>query len=254
MENINFTATVLAGTGKAGVLVPDPGDYYTMCIGALNIENSVGCRYVYQTAKSLFEADADLMRRLSTGNLKGEVGHPRRLPGMTDDQWFDRILDIDPTNVCVYWAEIGLDESYGRNNPQFGNSDMVGIMARFRPGGVRGEFLARDLADPSTNVCFSIRSFSDRYERMGRVFYDLKHITTWDYVNEPGLHVANKYDSPTLENLEQKKITLNMVKAAMDKTLVGGVTLESKPQLAQMAKIFKINTGVSKPVSILKTW
>lgn len=254
MENITFTATVLAGTGKAGVLTPDAGGYYTMCIGALNIDNSAGCRYVYQTAKSLFEADADLMRRLATGNLRGEVGHPRRAPGMTDDQWFDRIMDIDPTNVCVYWSEIGLDESYGKNNPHMGNSDMVGIMARFRPGGVRGDFLARDLADPSTNVCFSIRSFSERYQQMGRTFYDLKYITTWDYVNEPGLHVANKYNSPTLENLEQKKVSLNMVRAAVNNALVGGVTLESKPHLAAIAKVFKIDTGISRPASFLKNW
>lgn len=260
MSNIVFEATVLRNTEKQGILRPDANGYYEMCIGGLNIDNYGGARYMAtKRAIALFEDSSDLQRKINSGNLRGETGHPRREPHMNDQQWAARCADTVEANVCVYWSKIWLDFDYGKNNPQLGRPDMIGIMARFRPGGVRGDFLARDLADPETNVCFSIRSVSDAFRQGGKTFFDLLFINTWDYVNEPGISPANKMQSPTLESLISTPMTSRMVLDAIQST--GRIqSMESaNSNLREIARVIQTTEGfrVSRTppgVQLLKNW
>jgi len=256
VSDIIYTSTMLAGTGRKGIIKPDAAGYYTSCIGALGIKNAAGVIYDAKIGAKLFESNSDLMRRIATGNLRGEVGHPRRQAGMSDDEFFQRCLDIAEPNVCVYWAEIGLDEQYGRKNPELGLPEMVGIMARFRPGGARGDFLARDMEDPNTNVCFSIRAFSVPFKQMGRPMYGLQTIATWDYVNEPGLSPANKFQSLTCEALNTEVIKDATVQRALREIESGHLTVsfESAAAIRTLAQLSRRPADVAAPTTFLTGW
>lgn len=214
LNTIRFTCTQLEGTGKQGVLKPDQNGYYTQAIGALNVFNSANMWYTYEGAKNLFESSSPFIRRVKRGVLRGEVGHPKQLPGMTLDQYADRILTIDENNTCVHFGEIWLDfEAYKdqRGNP------VVGIMSKFKPSGPKSDFLQKQIDNSRENVCFSIRSFTEDYYSKGIRNRDIKQIVTFDYVNEPGILYAEKYRSPSLESLEETMFTQTNIQKAIDR-------------------------------------
>lgn len=197
-----YCATTLAGTGKKGVIAPDANGYRTLVIGAMNSFNSAGEYYKLQGAKELFESSSEFMRRVKDGNLKGEVGHPNREPGMDFRDFVKRVFTIEETNVCAHIAEVWLDFEYGKNNPQFKNPDLVAIMARVKGSGPFGAALEASLANPEENVCFSIRAITKDTMVKGINYRVLERIITFDWVTEPGIDIAKKYHSPALESFE----------------------------------------------------
>lgn len=260
-NNLIFEAAMLR-PGKQGIIKPDAAGYYTQCIGGLDIENAAGVVYASDKAKNLFSDSSCLQRRIQNRALRGELGHPRRGPEhKNDNEWLNRLNDIVETRVSTYWAKIELDESYGRNNPHLNRPNMIGIMARYRPGGAHGAALQEDLADPESNVAFSIRAFSIPYTRMGRRFYDLQTIVTWDQVNEPGIAQAAKTLSSTLESMSHQAFTGSQIKRAYEASLTQTATLgstistnESRGNLMQLAQLFTIDSGITKPASIYYRW
>src|ERR1700676_1021605 len=109
VNSVRFGFTVLAGTGKAGILKPDAEGYYETVLGALNVFNSAGDWYPYEPAKALFENSSQLMRRLGRGALRAEYGHPRMLPGQDRNSFAQRLLSIFEDRVCGHFKEIRLD-------------------------------------------------------------------------------------------------------------------------------------------------
>lgn len=194
---IRFSCTQLQQSSKKGILKPNQDGYYTLPVGGLNVFNSAGHFYTANGAKSLFENSSQLMRRVHRGALRGEVGHPKQLPGQDDDDYMMRILTIDEKNVCAHFSELWLDfDNYRDKN----GKPMVAIMALVAPSGEKGDFLQKQLDNPKENVCFSIRSLTE--DRMNRGVYErtLRTVVTFDYVNEPGIHIAEKFKSTALEN------------------------------------------------------
>ena len=211
MSSVKFAATKLSSAGKKGILTPDENGYYTMCIGALNVFNSAGAYYTLEGAKTLFEKSSVFMRRIANGNMKGEFGHPKKTPGMTMDDYVNRIHIIEETNVCCHFKEIWLDENYGKNNPQLKNAQLVGIMAKVKPSGPKGQALKESFENPDENVNFSIRSLSNDYYERGQLYKVVKSIICFDAVTEPGLSMANKWDNPALESFDEVFVTLKQV-------------------------------------------
>ena len=260
MSNMVFQAAVLRA-GKTGILTPDAAGYYTMCIGGLDIENAAGVVYASDKAKDLFANSSDLQRRVAERALRGEMGHPERTSEFAkDSDWLNRLNDIRASCVSTYWSKIELDESYGRNNPHLNRPNMIGIIGRFRPGGPHGHVLAQDLADPEANVAFSIRAFSIPYTRMGRRFYDLQNIITWDEVIEPGIDPAKKTLTASLETRKEEVFTdfqIRQAIAEIEKPVYSGgqvASMESRNNLMRLANMVSIDTGVSKPTSIYYNW
>lgn len=212
MNNIRFTCTALAGKNKVGIVPVDKDGYYDMVVGGLNMFNSAGQWYDYDGAKALFESSSTFMRRVSRGALRGEVGHPRQETGQSDEKYISRVMDIDDKNVCVHFKEIYLDFDKLRGSD---GKPVVAIMAKLKPSGAKGEFLQKQLDNKDENVCFSIRSFTKDYYQKGVYTRELKNIITFDYVNEPGISIANKYQAPSLESLSDKPITRNQVESAI---------------------------------------
>jgi len=200
MNTIRFACTALTGKNLSGKLRKDEFGYYTLVLGALDVLNSGGAFYSYEGAKELFETSSPLMRRIARGSLKGEYGHPKRLPGQSIDEFAQRILTIDERNICCHIKEVYLDfESIKDEN----GKPVIAIFGKVAPSGPLAAALERSLENPNENVCFSIRSFThDTEDRRGRVTKVLKTVVTWDYVNEPGISYANKFGNPGLESFE----------------------------------------------------
>lgn len=233
MAIVRYTATKLKATQKAGVLKPDEDGYYPLVIGGLNVVNSAGEYYVLEGAKELFDQSSVLMRRIRTGNLKGELGHPKRVPGMKEDEYFSRIMRVDEGNVCAHFKEVWLDSTYGLSKPSANNPKMVAIMGLVKPAGPHADVLKTSLENRAENVCFSIRALTEDHFIRGINHRILRSILTWDCVTEPGISIANKWDSPSLETVESTFITKADVERAIK--LPSSVSMESQNYLANEA-------------------
>ncbi len=200
MARAEYRCTALVGTTKTGQLRADAAGYYEVVLGALDFYNSAGAFYAFSPAKSLFEESSSLMRRTANGALRGEYGHPKFLPGMTSQQFLMRVMDINEQSVSHHISEVYIDETSVRNKD---GSSVIAIMGRVKPCGPFGDALAASFENPNENVCFSIRSLTeDIRDARGTLVKTLREIITWDYVNEPGISVANKYQAPGLEGFD----------------------------------------------------
>lgn len=209
-NKVTFTLNRLHGTNKVGELKKNENGYYTMVIGALNMFNSAGMYYRYDAAKQFFEESSSLMRRVQRGALRGELGHPRREAGMSTQAYYSRLMQIHEDKECVHFASIYLDfENYKDEQGR----PIVAILADLIPSGPFAHVLEKKLANPLENVCFSIRSFTEDKMEQGVINRYIKTIVTFDYVNEPGMGVAEKWNSPALEGLEDIVFTRGQVEA-----------------------------------------
>ncbi len=197
-RNVSYSCTALMGTNKTGALKPDADGYYTLVLGALDFFNSAGSYYPYESAKHLFQESSSLIRRCNSGALRGEYGHPRK-GNMTDAQFLSRIMDIDEKNVCCHIRRVWIDCNTLKDEQGKG---IVAILGEVKPMGPYAQALQQSLDNPSENVCFSIRSITNDQIIGGVNNKHLRAICTWDYVNEPGISVANKWRSPALESME----------------------------------------------------
>ena len=198
MNGFSLSCTALVGTNKAGTLKPDADGYYLVVLGALDVYNSVGAFYPEASARSLFQEASSLMRRIASGNLRGEYGHPRRVPGMTVDDFVNRVRDIYEPNVCMHIRKVIVDYSSFRNSA---GQPIITILGEVKPSGPMGPALLAQFQNRFEDVCFSIRSLTKDEFSFGRMNKHLQLIVTWDYVNEPGLANAHKWNAPGLESI-----------------------------------------------------
>lgn len=224
LSAVRFACTSLAGVNKVGNLKRDANGYYPLVVGALDVYNSAGQYYVYEEAKELFHSSSQLMRRVSRGALRGEYGHPKFAPGMSNDQFANRVMSIYEENVCCHHKEITLDfenvlDEHGK--------PIIAIISKVKPSGPLGHVLQQQLDNKDENVCFSIRAFTDDYRDRGIYKRVLKTIVTWDYVNEPGLAAAEKFKSPALESLDDRSFSRGEMERAVKAGQAGGVGMES---------------------------
>lgn len=226
-SSVRFACTALSGTNKAGILKKDDRGYYEMVVGALNMFNSAGQFYVYEQAKELFESSSQLMRRVSRGALRGEYGHPKPAPGMSGDMFANRVMSIHEENVCCHHKELTLD--FDRVKGPNGEP-VIAIVSKVCPSGPMGAALERSINNPDENVCFSIRAFTDDFRERGITKRVLKTVVTFDYVNEPGLAVANKYSAPALESFSGEdglSISRGELERGIKSAHVSGLATES---------------------------
>lgn len=245
MNNIRFTCTSLGRSNKTGILVPDKDGYYDQPIGAMAIYNSAGHFYTAEPAAlKLFEESSSFMRRVQRGALRGEVDHPEWTKGMSENDYAARMLTIDPRNVCVHFAEIYLDFKNFKNAD---GSPIVAIRGKFKPSGVHGEMLKKQVENGKENVCFSIRAFTmDKMQGRTRM-RTLQEIVTFDYVNEPGIALAEKYKSPVLESHVDKVFSRETLTQALDRQVLNFGTESVTVNKEQLFKSFGWEDNQTKP-------
>lgn len=243
MNSIKFVCTALAGINKVGNLKQNEQGYYRVVLGALNMFNSAGEFYAYEPAKALFENSSQLMRRCAKGALRGEYGHPKPLPGQSANEFANRVMSIWEDKVSHHIMNLELDfESIkdAKGNP------IIAIIGDILPAGPHGAALERSLKNPNENVCFSIRAFTDDHRMGGIVHRHLKTVVTWDYVNEPGLSVAEKWMSPALEGQFDQTFTRGDIERAQSASVVTGIAQESV--ILSGAELFASMGWSNKPV------
>ena len=201
MSVVKFTETIFRDQNKKGVLPkPDENGYYTIMVGALNCFNSAGEFYVAKNSIKLFQESSPFMRRIQSGCLFSELGHPRREKGMSYTDYYQRMIDIVDTNVCAHFSEVWLDTDYGRKHPECGQPDMIAIFAKVKPHGPHADTLRSSLETAQINTAFSIRGITDNFERNGRIERELTCVFTFDHVVMPGIKRACKAFAPGLES------------------------------------------------------
>lgn len=248
-NNIRFVSTRLQNTGKKNILKPDENGYYRVVLGGLNIVNSVGEFYTADgNVRSLFSRSSDLMRRIENRNLKGENGHPKQMPGEKKEDYYRRAMTIEETNISHHILSVELDESFGRNNPEFKNPDIVGIIGMVCPCGPHGPALKAELDNPMINVNFSIRALSRNSYRSGRTIRTLEHIETWDWVTEPGLAVANKYSSPSLESFVDMTLSERVLNSVMSNSRTPLATESAKNMANRALELIHKEQAARQPV------
>lgn len=189
-------------------LKKDDDGYYTIILGALNIHNSSGEFYEYtKEVKELFEGSSPLMRRINSGYLKSELGHPKPTPGMTTRDYISRICRLEEKAICGHIKEVTVTESSRTDNGS--NVPIMIVTGKVKPMGPYADTLDRDLSNPDSNTAFSIRSLTKNRVAGGITIKTIKTIVTWDFVNEPGISIANKANSIGLESTDVCSIDLD---------------------------------------------
>lgn len=200
MSILTITSATFAENGKKGKLVQDKDGYTDLVLGGLNTYNSRGELYCASEAVKVFAASSALQRRAKKKALYSEEGHPYKTPGMTPEEYYNRILTVLETNVSSHIRSISLDTDFGRNNPGVAQSNTIAILGSIAPAGPKAQSVRDAINNPHQNLAYSIRSFTD-VERVNGVI--VKHITevvTFDRVLEGGIIFADKQSSPALES------------------------------------------------------
>jgi hypothetical protein len=249
---VKFSSTKLANSNKKGILTPDEEGYYTLIIGGLNAYNSNNQYYTLKGADELFKSSSSLMRRIANGNLRGELGHPKQAQGMSLKDYISRLLVIEETNVCSHFKEVWLDVDYGKNNPEQKNDQLVAVLAKIKPSGAKASALESSLNNPNENVNFSVRSFTRDYVVRGIMYREIAQIVCWDNVNEPGIAIANKWNSPSLESFSDINIELNMIEDIVSE--VETVANEDCKQIAKEIYQMFTSSNISSLPSIITKW
>lgn len=198
MELFRYGCTAMAGSTKAGVLVPDADGFYTMVLGGFNVYNSADAWYPYtRSVQGLFHPSSSLMRRIREGALRGELGHPRKAPGQDDRSFMTRVMDIYEPNVCQQFGDVWADDGLFRGRD---GQPIIAILGKVKPFGAQKGALIDALETPKAAANQSVRSLTDDNIRNGRLEKEVVTIITWDHPNEPGIPIAKKWNSPSLES------------------------------------------------------
>lgn len=233
-NQVRMGCTMLAGSGKKGVLEPDADGYFILVVGSYGTENSAGMFYDLATGVSMFQPGTPLMRRLEKGVLYMEYKHPEPFhpngKQMSDPEYLNRIRKIDDDRVCAHIRALTIVDGVNEN----GRPCKL-VIAEVKPYGPFGKYMEASLRNPHQNTYCSVRSITRDNMQTG-VKYTTE-ISTWDMVGEGGIYTANKYNSPALEAFATKyheghghEVILTpatLMKAANEHLRLKGLGLES---------------------------
>lgn len=221
-------------------LEKDSAGYYYITLGALNVFNSAGQFYTATGVKDMFEDKAStLMRRLKSAFLKSEVGHPKRLPGMSKNEFFNRNLRIEETNVCAHIRDLELVETNDDSGLGDG-STVILVKGWIKPSGPKGDFLQKALDNPDENVAFSVRSFTQNSVVHGTMIKQIVQLVTYDFVTEPGISYATKNKTLGLESMDTFEMDLSEVTDGDDIDECFACSLENEDE-KQVVKELLVN-------------
>ena len=225
---------------ESKAILPDKDGYYRVTLGAFNVLNHSGAAYSFKGVKE-FLADKSTVfnRRMTAGRLRAEADHPKREPGMTDEQFILRNLDIPMANACAHIKEIIIKETNSSENiPGLGN--IVLVEGLIRPSGPKSDGLRESLENPHEDTCFSIRSFTRDMVMNGIVVKFIKQIVTWDWVNEPGIKYASKLGKPSVESYDIASLDISDLARLSTTGFMHGCSLESQDQTNMVQELLQL--------------
>lgn len=192
-----YENSVLSSQNKVGELKDMGNNYKELCLGAFDCLSLKGEYYDFnRDIKAMFESGSRLMQLVDSGRLRGEIEHPRPLPGQSMASFVNRVRMIDNSAVSHHIRRLRLQQ--GKDHQ--GKTIMMVIAEVTGSGPHMDAFNAR-LANRDENVDMSIRCFTHPITYKDGVPHKaLKLPITWDAVNMGGIEVSNKYDTPSLES------------------------------------------------------
>lgn len=197
-QPMTYECTALVGLNKAGTIKPLDGGYYRAVLGAFDFYNSGGAYYPFKDAQHLFEDSSALMRRIATGNCRGECGHPRKDGSMSMRDFVNRVCDIYEPNISHHIRRVTIDKESVKGPD---GRPCIAVIGEVKPAGPRGPALQAAFENKHEDVCFSVRSLT-KDDYVGSTLHKrMVQLITWDWVNEPGISVARKWNSPSLESM-----------------------------------------------------
>lgn len=238
-------------TGAQNKQVVKDGEYYLVNLGGFNCYNRSGAFYLADGVKDLvMNKSGAFHRRMSEGYLKGEAGHPAYVPGMSTLEFYERNLQIDLARVSHIIRDV---EFHDTKTPSGRGGNVIQVKGWVRPaGGSLGDALRADLEDPETNVAFSIRCFTKDENIGGVTIKKVLQIVTWDWVTEPGIKTANKFDTILgTESLSIPSVTLEEFKSLGNRP---GLSTESSAELLRDTINRYNQTRLVNNVNILNKW
>ena len=193
----SYSCTCMPGISKVSKMKPNEKGYYRHILGGFNLSNESGVYYpMTDTVKKLFEETGLIRRRIEKGMLRSESGHPD-LTGLSHVDALKRLAHIDTTRTCAHIKEVELVQSKDHKG-----KDVVLVYGWVKPSGPYGTSLKDQLDNPEENVAFSVRSFCQTTMYRGRIAKLVTDVLTYDNVSEPGIGLANQYDTVSLEELD----------------------------------------------------
>lgn len=212
---IRLAATKLP-PGKKGILTADKDGYYSIMLGGLNVLNSAREKYTATSqVLAVFKDGSPFYRRLQSGYVYSEFGHPKREPYMKDQEYLERLYSIDPDRICSHIRAVKLDPSYGSQHPEFNMPGLIGIIGEIKPWGPLGSHVQSALENPSQNCQYSVRALTKDSFYGGRTEKEIRDVINWDWVVEPGIAPANKWASPAVEEIALIPVTFPALEAAL---------------------------------------
>lgn len=165
----------------------DKDGYAWLQVGAYNIINSAGQKYVFtDKVKKVYDDNGSLQQRVKGGQLYGEHGHPKLKPGMSIKEFGTRLGIIDEKCISTHHKEVKLQEL---------PDGTIGVFSLLKGHGVYGDLIDKALKDPNINLAYSVRSLSMGQVINGVLHKEVYHVTTWDDVSAPGIAGATKFNT-----------------------------------------------------------
>lgn len=207
---LGYGIEATANTG--GLLTKDKDGYYSVMLGAINVNSRNGVFYNgNEDIQKLFTSGSVFFDRVQSKLVESEYDHPdyNSIPGTTkeakDANYMQRLLRIDPNLVCGVFKDITLVPT---NNYEPGSKlPMITIKGKIKPQGPFGDRVRGYLDDPTVNTAFSLRC----WRRCMGTSCDITIPVTFDFVPIealPGIAIADKLNSIGLETLQQGNIEI----------------------------------------------
>ena len=227
-DRLIFTNTRLVLSGKRGVIKPDSEGYYEFPVGAFNCMNSAGEIYTDDNVNEIFSSSSDFYRKLTSGKLYGEWGHPSPYPGESMDDYTNRACNINDKHTCVFFKEMWNDPKAGKHFKGYNGIDDSSIItfARLKPHGILWETLQRAIDDPNVNIAFSCRNLGRDRVYKGKTYVSVVRLVTYDAVTEQGVASSEKYGSLRLES-SKTVITPSVVEGLRNRLASGSLRMEN---------------------------
>ena len=246
MTVITYESNILKNSGKKGILKPDADGRYEVVLGAFNYANNHRDFYPFGPVKSMFEESSPFQRRIAANALRGEYGHPKRDSVRTEHEFIRRVMEIRETQTCCYFNRIQLND---QDRVAMNGEREIIVTGLVKPSGPYGSYLEDSLKDPNQNASFSVRTLTnDVPGPQGGMIKTIRMLVTWDYVNEPGIALAHKYNSPSLESIDGHSFDLSTLMTAAEQVRSGrfglGMESDDRDRLFEAVRLFREKTAM----------
>ena len=229
---VKYSALSIPGANQMSKIKPDETGYYPIILGGFNICNASGIYYpLVESVRNMFKVGGIFRRRLDTGLLRGEYGHPK-LDGMKEIDMLNRLARMEAllTSHHIRSVEL-LDKKDERGNSIVVAAGMV------KPSGPYGDTLQKQFDNLLENIAFSVRSFTDTTSLNGRIVKIITELLTYDYVTEPGISRATQYMTAAMEELKYDlTVTEELLNSAITTRTFNNFALEDEASTLSMVR------------------